>query len=95
MAVSGPREPYAICQRTGQRFPVREIVREARTGLWVHRSVMDPIHPQEEPRNTTRPEEPRRTFINPDTDIAISPSLYWSDGSAWEDKFGAIWRWTA
>ena len=93
MGRRGPSEPYAICQRTGQRFPVREIVKEKRTGLFVHYSVVDPEHPQENPRVVARPEEPRRTFINPDVNVATSAALYWADGTPWQDPYGPIWSW--
>ena len=47
-----PKDYWMICQRTGIKFR-RSEMREERTGtgdlksLWVHKSVVDPVHPQE------------------------------------------------
>ena len=38
--------PYGICQRSGFKYPLEELVKEW-TGLLVHRNRVDQRHPQE------------------------------------------------
>lgn len=46
-----PHDWWMICERTGIKFRRSEMVQEfsgkAPEGLWVHKSSLDPVHPQE------------------------------------------------
>lgn len=46
---------WVVCDRSGLTYRRSEMVREPKTGFWVHRSEMDPPHPQQY-RTPVRPD---------------------------------------
>lgn len=61
-----PGDYIMICQRTGNRYYRSEMVKESRTGLWVHKSVYNPEHPQDHVRSI--PDKQSVPHASPDTE---------------------------
>ena len=57
-----PKDNWVICQRTGIKFR-RSEMRKEWNGLWVHRSVWEPRHPQDFVR--VDPENPTASLVFP------------------------------
>lgn len=45
-----PGDYWMQCERTGFRYRRSDMVKEAKTGLWVGRDVVDEPHPREYPQ---------------------------------------------
>jgi len=86
------KNAWAICQRSGLRFPYREMVREPGTGLWVHYSESDGgynrvDHPQLHIKGVSDRIGLKNPF--PDTDFGVR-FLLTEDGEwiAFDEMFG-------
>lgn len=46
---AGGKKAWGVCSRTGQRFLLKDLVRDGETNEWVHRKFADERHPQRDP----------------------------------------------
>jgi hypothetical protein len=78
MRTAGSKFAYGFCDRTGFRYPLKDLVQEFRqgraTGLRVGKDMVDPDHPQNWLGRTTQILPDAQALINPRPDLTLEES---------------------
>jgi hypothetical protein len=75
-----PKDYYMICERTGMKYRRSEMVKEW-TGLWVHKDVHQPRHPQDFVRGV--PDDPSVSPTLPDIVQSVGESELSQNMTIW------------